>query len=140
MKVRKLNPSQGALSPDDARISGEELGLDEQIYRKLSSLTDNKSLVEPTGPDSEFDRFLIEMEKIHSGEAVSEAITLLDKYLGNLGDTADYPFRDDTYVSEAWLDVNAQDVSRNVIYDNLGTDDNVITTIDGTDYNIIHAT
>ena len=137
MKIRRVNPTQDALSPGEARGDSSDFGLDRVIYKKLSSLTDNKSLTAPTGPDTEYDRFLIEMEKIHSGLEVTEAMTLLDNYLGTLGVTEEYPFSDDTYSSSEWISLGEQEAYRNVVST---ATDNIIVDVLGVDYNIIHRT
>ena len=94
MKIIRGDANQGSISPLDTEAIDEGLRLDRVIYHKLSSLTDNKVLVEPTGKDSEYDRFLIHMNEIHAwyvygiGEKPDVDVDNLDEYLGL---TPDHP-------------------------------------------------
>ena len=68
-----------------------------------------------------------------------QEIRLMDVYLGNLGDTVEYPFKDDTYDIEPWITVESQYPTRNVVaHGNFTIPDNVIDRVTG--YNVIHNT
>ena len=138
MKIRRLTQSQDASNPDEARIHPGELGIERDIYRKLSSRTDNRTLMVPEDNDSEWHRFLLTMNDINDGIAVSPEADMFDEYLGTLGLTDEYPFPDDKYISEQWIELGAQppfrqvvDKRRTVVY----TDPNTSIT-----YNVIHNT
>ena len=135
MIVRTLNPSQGSMSPGEALGDSDTLGIDRNVYRKLSSLTDMKEITTPTSADTEFHRFLLEMDKLQAGLDVDSPIEVLNEYLGTLGVTTTYPFPNDTYDVEEWIDVTAHSEYRNVSAD---SGDNVIADIDGVDYNVIN--
>jgi len=136
MKIRRITQSQDQLDADDARVKGNELGVERAIYRQLSSLTDNKVIVDPTGPDTEYDRFLLHMNEIQKGIQVSAFVDQFDEYLGTLGVTNDYPFPDDTYWIDSWIDIPKQEQFRNVVDNN----SNVIADVNGTVYNVTHNT
>lgn len=140
MKVIRVRTSQDAMKGRESDIQGENLVMDRVVYKILSSLTDNKVITNPTGTDSEYDRFLLDMEKIHRGETVHEATDALDEYLALLGVTEQYPFPQDTYSLAQWITYPTQEPYRNVIAKVDGVDYNVITNIDGVDYNVIHDT
>ncbi len=139
MRVRRFHQNQDALQKHEGQAN-DDLILDRVTYKKLSSLTDNKIIQNPTGKDSEYDRFLLDMDTILKGTNTDAGVALLDQYLGNLGVTIDYPFRDDTYGIESWIDVEDQSPTRNVIADISGVIYNVIAEEGGTDYNVIHDT
>ena len=134
MKIRRIDKSQSALKTKEIRVL-DDVGLSREVYAKMSSLTDNKVIVEPEGKDSPFERFLVDMESIHDGTNTDEDIALLDQYLGNLGDGEWYPFPQDTYVVEPWIDESEQFPTRNVI-DRDGN--NVIDRATG--FNVVHNT
>ncbi len=135
MKVTRLSLTQDAIQQHEAR---DDLVIDRTVYRKMSSLTDNKILQNPTGKDSKFDRFLLDMEDIHRGKLVDAEVSYLDQYLGNLGDGTEYPFIEDMYIVSPWLNENTQYAYRNVIDKMLDTDRNVIDRDTGS--NVIHTT
>ncbi len=137
MKVTRLHSNQDAMQSMESKGT-DDIILDRVVYRKISSLTDNRTLLDPIGPDSKFDRFLLDMNKIHRGETVDPALLYLDKYLGNLGETIEYPFRDDTYYVEPWIEDEEQFLYRNVVDDSTGTVNNIIDRATGD--NVIHNT
>lgn len=123
MKVKRVAQNQDAIQNQELLGDEETFGLDQVVYVRMSSLTDNRVLVDPAGDDSsKFNRFLNDMNDIHRGREVTTEVTLLDKYLGNLGETVSYPFADDTYYVAPWLTVEAQEPTREVI-DRLSLDD-----------------
>ncbi len=140
MKIRRIDHSQSAMKSQEGRIISDELGIDRAVYAKMSSLTDNKTLIEPIDNLSPFDRFLLDMDQIHQGDTSNPVMMQVDKYLGNLGDTVNYPFADDTYNVEPWIDTTEQSAYRNVITSQADIDYNVITDISGVLYNVIHNT
>ncbi len=139
MRIRRQDQNQDAMQKHEGQAK-DDLILDRVTYKKLSSWTDNKVIQDPTGKDSEYDRFLLDMNDINSGIATDTGVLLLDQYLGNLGVTLDYPFRDDTYQLEPWITVEEQDPTRNVRASVTGVEYNVIASVNGTDYNVIHDT
>ena len=136
MRIRRQTQSQDQIDKNDSRLVINELGVERAVYRKLSSLTDNKVIQEPLGPDSEYERFLLHMNDIHNSIPVELPLDVFDEYLGKLGVTEEYPFKDDVYDSDPWLDLGIQDLTRNVV--SVGT--NIVYTISGTTYNVVHRT
>ncbi len=122
------------------------------IYSKLGNHTNQKSitLVDMKTESNEYKFFMMEMERLSDmlelGEEISsdyDNIVELDAYLGELGMQTLYPFDDDIYGVPAWIDVEAQNEYRNVITyltDVYGNEQNIITSINSKDYNIIHRT
>ena len=122
------------------------------IYSKLGNLTNHKTItVEDMSTEvNEYKFFMMEMERLKelydSGSPIPDDmknIQALDEYLGSLGIDEIYPFSDDTYNTPPWLDAFTQAPYRNVISeleDINGNEQNVITNIDGTNYNVIHRT
>ena len=136
MKIRRQTQSQDQIDKDDSRLIDTELGIERAVYRKLSSLTDNKVIQNPQGPDSEYERFLLHMNDIEDNIPVSESMDKFDEYLGTLGVTDEYPFLDDVYGVEPWIDVPTQDETRNVV----DKETNIIHTVGTTTYNVVHRT
>ena len=122
------------------------------IYSKLGNHTNQKSitLTDMETESNEYKFFMMEMERLNdileSGEEVPsdyDNIVLLDAYLGELGMETFYPFEDDMYGVPSWLGVPTPSEFRNVIThltDIDGNEQNVITSVSGEDYNIIHRT
>ncbi|RLA58233.1 MAG: hypothetical protein DRQ78_12395 [Epsilonproteobacteria bacterium] len=122
------------------------------IYSKLGNHTNQKSitLADMETESNEYKFFMMEMERLNdileAGEEVPsdyDNIVLLDAYLGELGMETFYPFEDDMYGVPPWIDVTTQNEFRNVIThltDIDGNEQNVITSVSGEDYNIIHRT
>ncbi len=121
------------------------------IYSKLGNFTNQKSITlqDMETESNEYKFFMMEMERL--AEIIKEKvipieyenIQKLDEYLGGLGIDTFYPFQDDVYSIKPWLDVSIPSEYRNVIsklIDSNGLEQNVITSISGEDYNIIHRT
>lgn len=140
MKITRIDKSQNAMDLHEAKGDEEAFYIARTVYSKMSSLTDNKVLVEPTDDDTKFNRFLRDMELIHQGIQTPLEVTLMDVYLGNLGETVEYPFRDDTYNIDPWITFSSQELYRNVAEGNLqdGTLFNIIDR--DTVLNVIHDT
>ncbi len=122
MKVQKVirrDYGQGA-STQEANISdsatpsigSDELLIDRLIYKRMASLTDNKNLTTPDTPDTDFHRWLLDMNNLwqhkyypllHTGPTPTPDIKALDEYLGTLGVTETYPFSEDTFHLTDWL-------------------------------------
>ena len=122
------------------------------IYSKLGNYTNQKAITreDMETEQNEYKFFMMEMERLNNileaGEEIPEDyqnIVLLDKYVGELGVETIYPFDDDTYSAAPWLDILEPSDFRNVItriIDNDGNKQNVIASVLGEDYNIIHRT
>ena len=129
--------SQPSIEPD-------VLLLDRLIYRKIGSLTDNKLLVTPDSADTDFHRWLLDMNNLHNKKyypLLSEDLPLptpdlvaLDEYLGSLGVTEDYPFLDDTYNVLAWLKIDYEPDGR-ILIDI--TDNTYLTDSNGTEILVV---
>ena len=129
MKVRRLNYGQGG-NTQEVEKKDDELLFDRLIYRKLGSLTDNKVMTIPAKPDSDFKRFLLDMNNLHIHKYYTGLvdglplptpdIIALDEYLGTLGITEDYPFLDDTQEIPLWFDGVDTNKQRRILVD--GTD------------------
>ena len=128
MKIRRIDFGQGSRDQEQA-INGNELRIDRSIYKNMSSLTENKMLQTPTTIDTPFKRWLMDMETLADTGVGTTALKQLDEYLGDLGITKTYPFEEDTYFVEPWINVDDQYETRNVadIHDNYS--DNIV--IDG---------
>ena len=136
MKVIRRNYGQGA-GKAEQKVRDDDLLLDRLIYKRMGSLTDAKALTTPPEKDSEYHRWLLEMNDLHNskyypslyaGPIPTPDIVALDSYLGTLGDTEEYPFQQDTYSVEAWLEIEAQDEYR-VLIEDTGTEE--FTLMDG---------
>jgi len=113
MKIIRRDYGQGSDSQEQKK-KADELLLDRLIYRKIGSLTDNRSIVTPLEKDGDFHRWLLDMNNLHNHKyypmlTVDEPIptpdlTALDEYLGTLGQTELYPFDEDTYKVDSWLE------------------------------------
>ncbi len=121
------------------------------IYAQLGNLSDNKRITktEKTEGSTDFSmypestpyqKFMMDMDRFQTYNVDVENIKAIDEYLGNLGMTLDYPFLDDKYNVESWIDIETSSEYRNVITMPFNIDENVITSISGEDYNIIHRT
>ncbi len=121
------------------------------IYSKLGNYTNQKSITlqDMETENNEYKFFMMEMErlaKIINEKVIPEEyenIQKLDEYLGGLGVDIFYPFQDDTYSVDPWLDIKTPSEYRNVISRLVGSnglEQNVITSINGEDYNIINRT
>ena len=150
MKIIRRDYGQGAgkaeqkLSDSTApHIGQDELLLDRLIYRKIGSLTDNKTISTPSSSDSDFHRWLLDMNNLHNkkyypllsadGPTPTPDLIALDEYLGSLGQTEAYPFLNDTYNVESWIDTEGQADMR-VLMD---ADDNTYLT-DGDEVLVVY--
>ncbi len=131
MKVIRRDYGQGSDTQEQKKKT-DELLLDRLIYRKIGSLTDNKGIVTPASKDSDFHRWLLDMNDLHNYKyypliATTQPtpdLTALDEYLGTLGVTEIYPFTEDTYKVKPWLTIEDQSTYR-VLMD---TSDNTYLT------------
>jgi len=106
MKIVRRDYGQGA-GKQEALLNapGNELAIDRMIYRKMGSHTDNKVLTTPSSNSTDWERFLLDMNKLHNKKYYDDTILVtadlvaLDKYLGQLGVSEIYPFKQDTYNS-----------------------------------------
>ena len=129
MKIIRRDYAQGA-GKEEQKVDDDQLALDRLIYRKLGSLTDNKIITTPESNDTDFRRFLLDMNNLHNhkyypsitaGTPIPTSdLKALDKYLGELGETEVYPFKEDTYNTEAWVTVDAQGEYR-ILFDESDT-------------------
>jgi len=119
------------------------------IYSKLGNFTNQRTItLEKMEPqENEYEFFMMEMERLNDilrlGEIVPADlynIVELDAYLGELGMQTFYPFEDDVYNVPSWIDITIPSEYRNVVAKPFSIDKNVITSISGEDYNIIHRT
>ena len=117
------------------------------FYQKLGSLVSNKKLdilyAENKLP-LEYRRFLDEMNELYLKKnypilgadiVVKPGIEELDKYLGSLGLTEDYPYSKDTIDIPAWLEIDTVPEYR-VLIDT--TDDTYLTTNNDTEVLVIY--
>jgi len=139
MKIIRKNYGQGS-GKEEQKLKDDELLIDRLIYRKIGSRTDNKVLQTPPAKDSEFHRWLLEMDNLHiykyypslhTGPIPTPDLIALDQYLGTLGVTEVYPFQDDTYHSEFWLDGDATRTPVRYLVD--ASDDSLLTDSSGTE-------
>jgi hypothetical protein len=147
MKIIRRNIGQGSSSQEQTlsdsgspHVNKDELLIDRLVYKKLSSLTDNKVLETPVSASDDFKRWLLDMNNLHlhkyypsltSGTPIpTPDIVALDEYLGTLGVTDEYPFKDDSYSVEPWIEIE-QILQDRVLLD---TDDNtyLVDTSDDT--------
>lgn len=104
MKLIRRDYGQGS-GEEEQSLDDDQLVLDRLIYRKIGSYTDNKAIVTPQGNDTDFHRWLLDMNKLHNKKYYDDTILVtadlvaLDKYLGQLGVSEIYPFKQDTYNS-----------------------------------------
>ena len=122
------------------------------IYSKLGNRTNQKviTLENMETEQNEYKFFMMELERLNNlfqdNDVIPEDyqnIVDVDEYLGELGMQTVYPFDDDGYNTPAWIDITTPSEFRNVISrltDVDGNEQNVITSILGEDYNIIHRT
>ena len=111
------------------------------IYSKLSNFTNHKtiSLVDMETEDNEYKFFMMELERFYNTSNDIDNIEALDEYLGSLGITTIYPFADDSYTAPSWIKLSEGLVDRNIVAIVNGIAYNIITTMSGTDYNVIHS-
>lgn len=145
--IKRRDYGQGASDQEQTVdvSANKELSLDRLIYRRIGSITDNKSLVEPVLPTTDFNRWLLDMNNLHLHKyypllAVNKPIptpdvVALDEYLGTLGDTEVYPFSQDTYNQEVWLDIDSQTEHR-ILIDK--SDNTYLTTNNGTEVLVVY--
>ena len=130
MKIIRRDYGQGSDSQEQKKKS-DELLLDRLIYRKIGSLTDNKSITTPLEADGDFHRWLLDMNNLHNKKyypALSSDeptptpdLEALDEYLGTLGQTELYPFAEDTYKVEPWITTSSQIEYRALVDENDNT-------------------
>jgi len=142
MKVIRRDFGQGSVAQEQGILIDGGIIFDRSIYREIGSLTDNKSITLPTGPDSPFDRWLIAMNEYYDTGVASPELIAIDEYLGRLYErevtledgstTLVYPFDTDGYWVKEWIDITGAKVgTRNVVHglDNVvHLGDNVVHT------------
>jgi len=62
-----------------------QTAFDKSIYHILSMQNDMKTVAAKSRVTNEWDKFLVECEKLHAGETVSDDFLALNEYLGNIG-------------------------------------------------------
>jgi len=142
MRIIRHDANQGAIDTQETKTITDGIALDRVVYHKLSNRTDNKVLTTPLDNSSEYDRFLLDMNGLfyyrdYPGAgypAPTAEFVALDEYLSTLGITAEYPFQDDMYHIEPWIEYDERPTTRNVI-DQTG---NIIDRATG--YNVVHNT
>ncbi len=142
VRVTLTNKSQQTKSLAE-KTSTNSLHMSRTVYQQLRSLAKNKHISDSYNNGllpEEFVSMLDEFNKLSSGESVGEDTQELNKYLGELGIAEIYPFTKDMISIPEWVTPNSQDVARNVITSQTGTDYNVVTDIGGTIYNVVHET
>jgi hypothetical protein len=134
MKIRRLDYGQGSGKEEQKldqssipSIGNDQLSLDRLVYRKLGSLTDNKVITRPESADTDFHRFLLDMNNLHKYKYYKDIVSdyklptpdiiALDEYLGTLGVTENYPFISDRQDIPAWFDYEEPHEVR-VLFDN----------------------
>ncbi len=143
IKVVLTNKSQQTQTITTVRDT-DSLSVSRIFYQYFRSLTKAKVILEDYNNNKiplEL-REIIDKFNVKSQEKITdENIKLLDKYLGNLGETQEYHYKKDMVNIEPWLDVETKSEFRNVISKQLDTsmkNYNVVTSVAGQDYNIIH--
>ncbi len=146
MKIIRRDYGQGSDTQEQKKKT-DELLLDRLIYRKIGSLTDNKSIVTPPEKDGDFHRWLLDMNNLHNHKYYPNLtadepiptpdIEALDEYLGTLGQTELYPFDEDTYKVEPWVDIEDQ-VAYRVLVDE--TDNTYLTDSAGVEVLVYYNT
>ena len=118
-----------------------DVSLEKIVYKLLGDLTNNKTLERPTEIKTKYDRWLVDMDNYSNGLIEpTQALLDLDEYLGALGITAEYPFKEDVFDSEPWVDIETRDPYRNLAQLDVNGDieSNIYDEI--SDSNIIHNT
>lgn len=141
VRIVLTNKSQPTLGLVEASTtSHNDVQMNRLVYQQLRSLAKNKTI------SSDYDNGLLpkafinlveEFEKKHQGESVDDSINKLDEYLGSLGLTEEYPFSKDRVNIAQWATSGGGSSTRNVI-SAADSGDNVIITVDGIDYNVVH--
>lgn len=129
----------GGSAAENVETTQDTLSLAREIYQGLSDVQRMKSLTRPTEIRTEFDKFITMMDDYSLGNITpSEAEIAINEYLGSLGLTEEYPFIQDTFVADNWMDPEAQDAIRNVslLDENLDPTDNIVDNED----NVVHLT
>ena len=125
-RVIRRDYAQGN-SNQEQNVDEGTLLLDRLIYRKMGSLTDNKLLTTPASSDTDFHRWLKDMDNLWnykyypglhalSGNPIpTPDLIALDEYLGSLGITEIYPFSQDTFYQPPWLKMEEQEEYRQLV-------------------------
>ncbi len=138
MRIVRRDYGQGSDSQEQ-KLGTDELSLDRLIYRKIGSFTDNKSILTPSSADSDFHRWLLDMNNLHNykyypnlydGAIPTPDLTALDEYLGTLGQTEIYPFTEDTYKVKPWVTLDDR-VGYRILVDT-GDNTHLVDTSDDT--------
>jgi len=119
MKIVRRDYAQGSDSQEQ-KVANDELALDRLIYRKIGSFTDNKVITTPPENDTDFHRWLRDMNNLHNYKyypsfaikTPTPDLIALDEYLATLGVTDTYPFLQDTYDVAPWVTPDTQSVYR----------------------------
>ena len=116
------------IQPDRFGEQGEaEVIAPRFVYSKLGNLTDNKGITKDEldtfntnhmeSEDTSYQKFMMDMDRYSKFMNFPQNnIDKIDRYLGELGLTKEYPYQDDTYYLPQWLVTEAKETSRNVIY------------------------
>lgn len=143
MKTKRIDFAQGSLAKDvTLNDDNTILGMDRSIYTNLADRTANRTLTLPTEINSPFDRWLTQMQIASDPAAiVPPDIAIIDEYLGTLGVTDEYPYFEDRFSIEPWIDVGSQELFRVVLYRENTSQDIGIGIIDrSTSLIVVHDT
>ncbi len=145
MKIVRRDLSQGA-GKAEQKLDTDELQLDRLVYRKMGSRTDNRSIVTPLSADSDFHRWLLDMNNLYdykyyptmySGPIPTPDITALDEYLGSLGLIEEYPFKEDTFELDEWVNIHSQPEYRYLVDE---SDKTFLTDSNSTEVLVVYST
>lgn len=99
----------------DTELNDNSLSFDRQIYQRLGDLFQNRSLVTPVVPRDNFDRWLLDMNKLSDAKtagdisSIDQSIIEFDEYLSTLNYTDNiYPFLQDFFETVPWLSIDSQ--------------------------------
>ncbi len=140
VKVVLTNRSQETNSLTSSGQDGK-IRVNRIVYQGLRSLAKNKTILEDYD-NNKIPKELMELydkfTTLTNGGTVDIETQALDEYLGSLGVDQTYEYVKDIIDIDAWMDVGAQALFRNVVDDSTGSTNNVIERTTG--YNVIHNT
>jgi len=104
------------------------------IYQKLGSRVQNQTLEREEDPTTYFSKLLnllddydAELNGTPEFDELNSAIAQLDEYLGNLGDSVQYPYQEDFQFFPPWIDPKEPNIIRTVhVYSNGEPVNNVV--------------
>ena len=151
-KVTLGNPSRTTRrrpesDPKDGSGTGGKLDMSRLTYQALSSLVQNKKLLELYDNNRlplEYRRVLDELNDLYlrnnygsSGAniVIKDGIIALDEYLGTLGIGIDYPYSKDATNVDEWI-YNSVQTEYRILVD--GSDNTYLTTNNGTEVLVIY--